>query len=156
MPSNVLPLHLKQTFLPIIWIFTKGEGDAIKSRLPFKTFSTLQDVKLKDIYWNTYSYILFSEVCMDCIQEQAIMAHVGYMKIRMLLLQKLFDPNLLCAWMPFGARLLNGPCGRTSVNFWGQTLKLVSKLKPNKECKHNEKKSFWDSNFFWKHWFKKS
>ena len=32
-PSNVLPLHLKQTFLPIIWIFTEGEGVGIKSRL---------------------------------------------------------------------------------------------------------------------------
>ena len=40
-PSNVLPLHLKQTFLPIILIFTEGEGDGIKSRLPFKIFSTL-------------------------------------------------------------------------------------------------------------------
>ena len=39
MPSNVLPLRLKQTFPPIIWIFT--EGDEIKSRLPFKIFSTL-------------------------------------------------------------------------------------------------------------------
>ena len=39
MPSNVLPLRLKQTFLPIIWIFT--EGDAIKSRLPLSIFSTL-------------------------------------------------------------------------------------------------------------------
>ena len=35
MPSNVLSLHLKQTFPPIIWIFTEGEGDGIKSRLPF-------------------------------------------------------------------------------------------------------------------------
>ena len=33
MPSTVLPLHLKQTFPPIIWIFTEDEG--IKSRLPF-------------------------------------------------------------------------------------------------------------------------
>ena len=41
MPSNVLPLHLKQTFPLIIWIFTKREGDGIKSRLPFKVFSTL-------------------------------------------------------------------------------------------------------------------
>ena len=41
MPSNVLPLHLKQTFLPIIWIFTEGEGDEIESTLPFKIFSTL-------------------------------------------------------------------------------------------------------------------
>ena len=30
------PLHLKQTFLNIIWIFT--EGDGIESRLPFKNF----------------------------------------------------------------------------------------------------------------------
>ena len=40
-PSNVLPLHLKQTFPPIIWIFIEGEGDGIKSRLPFKIFFTL-------------------------------------------------------------------------------------------------------------------
>ena len=38
--SNVLPLRLKQTFPPKIWIFT--EGDGIKSRLPFKIFSTFQ------------------------------------------------------------------------------------------------------------------
>ena len=61
-------------------------------------------------------YSVFVKVCMVSIQEQVVMVHVGYKKIRMLL-QKLFDPNLLCAWMPFGARLLNGPCGRTSVNF---------------------------------------
>ena len=41
MPSNVLPLRLKQTFLPMIWIFPEGEGDEIESRLPFKIFSTL-------------------------------------------------------------------------------------------------------------------
>ena len=40
-PSNVLLLHLKQTFPPIIWIFTEGEGGGIESRLPFKIFSTL-------------------------------------------------------------------------------------------------------------------
>ena len=40
-PSDVLPLHLKQTFLPIIWIFNEGESDGIKFRLPFKIFSTL-------------------------------------------------------------------------------------------------------------------
>ena len=41
MPSNVILLHLKQTFPPIIWIFTEGEDDGIESRLPFKIFSTL-------------------------------------------------------------------------------------------------------------------
>ena len=43
MPSNLLPLYLKQTFLPKIWIFTEGEGDGIESRLPFKIFSTLPE-----------------------------------------------------------------------------------------------------------------
>ena len=42
-PSNVLPLYLKQTFPHIIWIFTEGEGDGIKSRAPFKIFSTLSN-----------------------------------------------------------------------------------------------------------------
>ena len=41
MPSNVLPLHLNQTFPPIIWIFTEGEGDGTESRLLFKVLSTL-------------------------------------------------------------------------------------------------------------------
>ena len=40
-PSNVLPLHLKQTFLPII--FTEDEGDRIEYRLPLKIFSALQN-----------------------------------------------------------------------------------------------------------------
>ena len=40
-PCNVLPLHLKQTFPFMIWIFTEGEGDGIKSRLHFKIFSSL-------------------------------------------------------------------------------------------------------------------
>ena len=47
--SNVLPLHLKQTFPPTIWIFT--EGDGIKSSLPFKIFSTLTFLS----FWNLTS-----------------------------------------------------------------------------------------------------
>ena len=39
--SNVFPLRLKQTFPPLIWICTEGEGDGIESRIPFKIFSTL-------------------------------------------------------------------------------------------------------------------
>ena len=52
MPSNVLPLHLKQTFPPIIWIFTEVEGDGIESKLPFKIFSTLQ-MKKKSYFFNS-------------------------------------------------------------------------------------------------------
>ena len=49
-PRNVLPLHLKQTFPPIIWIFTEGEGHGIESRLPFKIFSTLPWRKNLDLW----------------------------------------------------------------------------------------------------------
>ena len=42
MISNVLPLCLKQTFPPIIWICTEGVG--IESKLPFKIFSTLKTI----------------------------------------------------------------------------------------------------------------
>ena len=38
MPSIVLPLRLNQTFPPMIWIFTEGEGGGIKSRLSCKIF----------------------------------------------------------------------------------------------------------------------
>ena len=37
-PSNVLPVHLKETFPLIIWIFTEDEGDGIESGLSFKKF----------------------------------------------------------------------------------------------------------------------
>ena len=39
--SLALPLHLKETFPPVIWIITEGEGDGIESRLPSKIFSSL-------------------------------------------------------------------------------------------------------------------
>jgi len=49
MPSNVLPLHLKQTFPLTILIFTEGEGDGIESRLPFRIFFILIGIlSLKD------------------------------------------------------------------------------------------------------------
>ena len=68
--SNVLPLHHKQSFLPIAWIFTKGEGDRIKYRLPFKIFSTLQIFSLKGLFivneleevCETFYFIKFKEL----------------------------------------------------------------------------------------------
>ena len=45
-PSNIFTLNLKQTFPPMIWIFTEGEGDGIESRIPFKIFSTLRETNL--------------------------------------------------------------------------------------------------------------
>ena len=53
MPRNVLPLHLKQNFQPMIWIFTEIEGDKIKFRLLIKIFSTLLP-----IIWYDSSFLL--------------------------------------------------------------------------------------------------
>ena len=66
MTSNVLPLNLKKTFLPMIWIFTEGEGDGIEvvePRVPFKIFSTLVVCRAhaKEHKWEktkTNSYVL--------------------------------------------------------------------------------------------------
>ena len=59
--SNVLLLQLKQIFLPIIWIFTEGEGGGIKSRLPFKIFST----RLFYFKWNSVNFL--AKLCFGCI-----------------------------------------------------------------------------------------
>ena len=61
MPSNVLPLRLKQTFSPIIWIFTEGEGDTIESRLPFKIFSTLFPTRV-DIAILKFGYLINAKI----------------------------------------------------------------------------------------------
>ena len=71
-PSNVLPLHRNQTFLPIIWIFTEGEGDRIESRLPFKIFSTLKMcsfdlvMSLKILSWIYFFLILYHYIDLHC------------------------------------------------------------------------------------------
>ena len=70
-PSNVLPLNLKQTFPPMIWIFTEGEGDGIKSRLPFKIFSTLlTELKNKPLEKITGSKIIWPHYAMGEITCQ--------------------------------------------------------------------------------------
>ena len=76
MPSNVLPLHLKQTFSPIIWMFTEGESDGIQSRLPFKTFSTLIASK---IFFFTQFIHIFQKLPRWSLQlmKVALKAHLG-------------------------------------------------------------------------------
>ena len=67
MPINVLPLHLKQTFPPII--FTEGEGDGIESRLPFKIFSTLLTPALQS--WVQSCYVIGWNFCsMHCFYNR--------------------------------------------------------------------------------------
>ena len=64
MPSNALPLRLKQTFPPMIWIFTEAEGDEIESSLPFKIFSTLKHNGL-ELFLKEYSIIFKSLIKMS-------------------------------------------------------------------------------------------
>ena len=80
-PSNVLPLHLKETFPPIIWIFHEGEGDGIYSRLPFKIFSTLTEilmwiqkylVPLCEVFWTMPPSFMPDVWCTDGSTEYAI------------------------------------------------------------------------------------
>ena len=61
MPNNFLPLHLKHTLLPMIWIFTEGKCDGIKSRLPLKNLSTLP-LSL-NFFGTIYHVIIFSGIC---------------------------------------------------------------------------------------------
>ena len=49
---NVLTLHLKQTFPPIIWIFTEGGVDGITSRLSLKKDSNLSKIWIKMTFRN--------------------------------------------------------------------------------------------------------
>ena len=65
MPSNVLPLHLKQTFPPIIWFFT--EGDGIESRLPFEIFSTLHSCVSSFFLWSSchHSFVVYANLTFD-------------------------------------------------------------------------------------------
>ena len=76
-PSNVLPLHLKQIFPPIIWIFTEGEDDGIKTRLPFKTFSTL----LSNLYTVPFRASSFHKKSSNSISEIAmVIFSIGHTK----------------------------------------------------------------------------
>ena len=70
--SGVLPLHLKQTFPAISWIWTKYEGDRIKSRLPFKIFSTLNYKKNPYLLYRISTTMngLYTSFCMFGLQWQ--------------------------------------------------------------------------------------
>ena len=50
-------LHLKQTFMNIIWMFT--EGDGIESRLPFKICFTLNQNATTDYLFDFHLFNFF-------------------------------------------------------------------------------------------------
>ena len=63
MHINVLLLHLKQTFLPIIWIYTEGEGNGIESRLPFKVFLLQWWTRTWGNFWFDIFWPLTDPIC---------------------------------------------------------------------------------------------
>ena len=65
-PRNVLPLCLKQSFPPIIWIFNEVGGDKIESRLPFQILSTFH-VSLKvEKFWSSCNEFYFCLWYLQC------------------------------------------------------------------------------------------
>ena len=77
-PGNALLLHLKQTFLSIIWIFTEVEGDRIESRLPFKVFSTL----LKLVYFVFHIFFSFFSVSPIVVPNVKLYIHTPHRQIQ--------------------------------------------------------------------------
>ena len=71
MLTNVLTLHLKSTFPPMIWIFTEGEGDGIFLNL---------------FYLLTFNYLFFiTEAATDIIQKvearRGFKTHAWYLQM---------------------------------------------------------------------------
>ena len=69
MPSNVWPLHLKQTFPSIFWIFTEDEGDGIECRLSSyftsaysTTFSDPHTIRGRDRSWGNFFLVFLNEL----------------------------------------------------------------------------------------------
>ena len=75
-PSNILPLHLKQTFPPIIWIFVKYEGDRIESRLP-KSFLTSNHFNTKYLVFCMHNFL-----CLWVAFVQRVFFFVVYFNLR--------------------------------------------------------------------------
>ena len=97
MPGNFLPLHLKQTFLPIIWIFAEGEGDGIKSRLPFKIFSTLPYfwifiVEIINLNYSDPTLWLWIDASFHCADVMADPTILG----EIILTQERYRGSILC------------------------------------------------------------
>ena len=68
-PAMFCLLHIKQTFQPIIWIFTVGEGDEIQSRLPFLLYSNFHKLwPFKYIYFFPFfSRSILARTCNDTV-----------------------------------------------------------------------------------------
>ena len=114
MPSNVLPFHLKQTFPPIIWLFTEGEGDGIKSRLPFKIIFTLYRVDSKLIKTH------------HCATASTSFPMPWMVSVHLRLSPFLYD-GLFC---PFGGLLIVRPGLSGAILHWSGLVHFASRLWP--------------------------
>ena len=77
--SNVLPVHLKQTFLPIIWIFTQGEEHEIESNLVLKSFLLYLLICCKLLYLGSQfvnGFCLSDELRAYCCNIYTVIHHL--------------------------------------------------------------------------------
>ena len=89
--KSFLPLQLKLTFPPLIWIFTEGECDEIKSRLTLRLFSTLPGPLLplscnSRILWSISMYLHWGRICGIFIMPINVTVSVNNMMIKNFLL----------------------------------------------------------------------
>ena len=124
-PYTVLPLHLKQTFPAIIWIFTQGEGDEIKSRLPVKIFSTLIVLtKLLDLIINYFLLHFLKEKEDKPAEDEVLKTLVYSLDFRCALFWSVFVFGHVFFWIPYMKRLFNREC----LFLWAFAVALVRRM----------------------------
>ena len=128
--SNVLPLHLKQTFPPIIWIYTEGEG--IESRLTLTLFL---------LYPSKYEYFIlvcryfvnhknFTKLC-DRISKRNRKATFRGLKWEQIWCEKIHNRFV----QEESSRI---PRRKSYLQTWHMTLNSIVTIKPN---------TFWNRNY---------
>ena len=123
--SNILHLHLKQTFPPIIWIFTDGEGDGIESRLHVKIFSTLTVLtKLLDLIIHYFLLHFLKEKEDKPAEDEVLKTLVYSLDFRCALLLSVFVFGHVFFWIPYMKRLFNREC----LFLWAFAVALVRRM----------------------------
>ena len=128
------PANLKQTFPPIIWIFTEGEGDGIKSKLPFKIFPTLSFWKV-----DTYGDWVIFDILFHEFRKWG-----QYLKGFWHLLQeiKLYISNKILVLLNFEGMVFC--CKNCSHLLWEKIVLVIKKNFWNSRLKAENLQNFWD------------
>ena len=108
-----MPLNLKQTFLPIILILTECVGDGIESRLPFKIFSTLNNLQIE------FSNLVYCVIAGQLVSSEVLMASelgcpIEMHRIPIEKCDEMYDPECKGdTFMPFHRALYDKDTGQS-------------------------------------------